>query len=135
MSADPQVHLDTARSYLAALEKGEAGEALAHFFTDDVVQEEFPNRLSPDGIRRDLDAILDSAARGARILSAQRYRILGEVAADDHVALEVDWTGTLAMPLAGLPVGGMMRARFAVFLHFRDGRIARQRNYDCFFPW
>jgi hypothetical protein len=24
---------------------------------------------------------------------------------------------------------------FAVFLEFRDGRIARQRNYDCFEPW
>jgi len=28
-----------------------------------------------------------------------------------------------------------MRARFAVFLDFRDGKITRQRNYDCFEPW
>ena len=26
-------------------------------------------------------------------------------------------------------------ARFAIFLDFRDGRIVRQRNYDCFDPW
>jgi hypothetical protein len=26
-------------------------------------------------------------------------------------------------------------ARFAVFMDFRDGRIVRQRNYDCFDPW
>lgn len=135
MPAESSSHLDTARLYLASLERGAAGEELARFFTDDAVQEEFPNRLSPDGVRRDLDAILDSAARGARILSAQRYRILGELTDGDRVALEVDWTGTLAIPLAGLPVGGVMRARFAVFLQFRDGRIARQRNYDCFIPW
>lgn len=27
------------------------------------------------------------------------------------------------------------RARFAVFLEFRNGRIVRQRNYDCSDPW
>lgn len=135
MSTDRERHLEIARSYLAALEHGATGETLARYFTEDVVQEEFPNRIAPDGVRRDLAAILDSAARGSRILASQRYRILGEVADGDRVALEVDWAGTLAMPLAGLPVGGVMRARFAVFLHFRDGRIARQRNYDCFIPW
>ena len=31
--------------------------------------------------------------------------------------------------------GQTLRARFAIFLEFRDGRIARQRNYDCFDPW
>lgn len=133
MPAEPHPHIAFAREYLKTLEAGASGDALASFFTPDIVQEEFPNRLAPEGIRRDLDAILDSAARGSRILSAQRYRILGEIASDDRVALEVDWTGTLAMPLAGLPVGGVMRARFAVFFEFRDGRISRQRNYDCFF--
>lgn len=31
--------------------------------------------------------------------------------------------------------GQVLRARFGVFLDFRDGRIVRQRNYDCFDPW
>jgi ketosteroid isomerase-like protein len=31
--------------------------------------------------------------------------------------------------------GGQMRARFAAFLQFRDGKIVAQRNYDCFKPW
>jgi ketosteroid isomerase-like protein len=51
------------------------------------------------------------------------------------VVLEVEWTGTLSVPLGSLPAGGQMRARFAVFLDFRDGKIAQQRNYDCFQPW
>ena len=41
----------------------------------------------------------------------------------------------LAIPLGTLPAGGEMRARFAVFLQFRDGKIVSQRNYDCFEPW
>jgi hypothetical protein len=31
--------------------------------------------------------------------------------------------------------GGEMRARFAIFLELRDGRIVRQGNYDCFDPF
>jgi ketosteroid isomerase-like protein len=29
----------------------------------------------------------------------------------------------------------VMRARFAVFFGFRDGKICSQRNYDCFEPF
>jgi ketosteroid isomerase-like protein len=36
---------------------------------------------------------------------------------------------------AAAPAGGQLRARFAMFLEIREGRIARQRNYDCFYPF
>jgi ketosteroid isomerase-like protein len=51
------------------------------------------------------------------------------------VVLEVRWTGTLAAPVSSIPAGGDMRARFAVFIELRDGKIVRQRNYDCFEPF
>ena len=51
------------------------------------------------------------------------------------VALEVLWTGTLAVPFGSLAVGDNMRAHFAVFIQLRDGKIVAQRNYDCFDPW
>ena len=126
---------DIAKTYLAALEAGATGDALAAFFTDDVVQEEFPNRLLPAGARRDLAALLDGAVRGQKVMRAQRFELLGAVENGDTVALEVQWTGTVAVPLGGLPAGGQMRARFAVFLEFRGDKIARQRNYDCFDAW
>jgi len=28
-----------------------------------------------------------------------------------------------------------MKAFFAVFMEFREGKIVRQRNYDCFKAW
>src|SRR4051812_15370370 len=49
-------NLSVARKYLEALEGGAEGGALADYFTADVVQEEYPNRLSPIGAHRDLDA-------------------------------------------------------------------------------
>jgi ketosteroid isomerase-like protein len=38
--------LEIARTCLQAIERGATGAELAAFYTDDVVQEEFPNRLA-----------------------------------------------------------------------------------------
>ena len=127
--------MDLVRSYLAALESGATGAALARFYTEDVIQEEFPNRLAPDGARRDLAALLLGAERGQKVMRQQTFELLGAVESGDSVALELRWTGTLAVPIGTIPAGGQMRARFAMFLELRGDKIARQRNYDCFDPW
>jgi ketosteroid isomerase-like protein len=124
-----------ARRYLAAIEAGASFDEVAAFLTDDIVQEEFPNRLRPSGARRDLAGMREAAEKGGKIMRAQRYEIVNAIAQGDSVALEVRWSGTLAIPFDAIPAGGEMRARFAVFLEFRDGRIARQRNYDSIEPW
>jgi len=124
-----------ARRYLEAIENGAEGAALAEFFTKDVVQEEFPNRLSPIGQHRDLKALLESARKGKRIIRAQKYEVLNAIADGDHVALEVFWSGLIAVPLEGLPANSQLRAHVSIFLEFKDGKICRQHNYDCFDPW
>jgi steroid delta-isomerase-like uncharacterized protein len=128
-------NLERAKAYLEALEAGATGDALARFYAEDVVQEEFPNRLLPNGAKRDLAALLDGAVRGQQGMRQQRFELVRAHEAGDTVVMEVIWTGTLTVAALGLPAGGQMRARFALFLEFRDGRIARQRNYDCFDPW
>ena len=128
-------NLDLATRYLEAIQSGMTGDELAGFFTPDVVQEEFPNKFLPQGARRDLAAILDAATRGRAAMSSQSYRIVHAVANGDDLALEVEWEGTASVPVGQLPAGAKMRARFAVFLQYRDGKIAAQRNYDCFEPW
>src|SRR5262245_1968821 len=120
MTTAEQSNLDVARQYLEAVERGVTGDTLAAFFTPDVAQEEFPNRLTTHGARRDLTGLLDAAARGQQIMAAQRYELLNAMAAGAHVALEVQWSGTLAVPVAGLPPGREMRARLAILLEFRD---------------
>ncbi len=128
-------NVNIARRYLAAIESGADFEELAAFLTEDVVQEEFPNRITPTTARRDLAAMREASVRGRKVVTSQRYEVLNAVAEGDTVVLEVQWSGTLAVPFGSIPAGGEMRARFAMFLEFRDGRIARQRNYDCFDPW
>lgn len=123
------------RRYFEALEAGLVGDALAAFYDPGVVQEEFPNRLLPNGARRNLAEILAAAERGREVMAGQRYEILSLVADGDRVAVEFLWSGTLAVPLGALQAGAVMRGRFASFLEYRDGRIAAQRSYDCFTPW
>jgi len=121
-----------ARRYLDAIERG---DDLRPFFTADVIQHELPNRLVPQGAKRGLGELLEGAERGKKVVSTQRYEILHAVADGEHLALEVRWTATLAVPVGTLPAGGEMRAQFGVFLDLRDGKIAGQRNYDCFEPF
>ena len=118
------------RRYLDAIEADD-GDPLA-FYDPAVVQVEHPNRFLPGGATRDLAAIREAAERGRRVLTGQRYEVRSAVASGDRVALEVLWTGTLAVPVGTIPAGGEMRAHFAMFLEFRDGLIVRQHNYDCF---
>jgi ketosteroid isomerase-like protein len=129
-------NLATARRYLAAIEQRDDMATIAEYLHPAIVQEEFPNRLNPRGGRSDYDTMLSRMAKGRQLLSAERYEILAELAVDDRVALEVLWSGTLAVPLGDqLAAGSTIRARFGVFLNFQDGRIIAQRNYDCFEPW
>lgn len=124
-----------AKAYLRDIEAGKTGEALAFHFDPNVVQEEFPNALSPQRVERDLKAILEGAERGQALLSGQKFDVQTAIATGDEVALEVAWSGTLAVPVASLAAGDTMRANIAVFLKFRDGKIVHQRNYDCYEPF
>lgn len=124
-----------ARRFIAAVERGATGQALADFLHDDVEQHELPNRLFSEGVRRDRAALLASAEKGQNVLRSQRYEISNVVAAGDHVAIEMRWRAELAVPLGALQPGDTMTGQFAFFLEIRDGRIARMRNYDCYDPF
>lgn len=128
--SDPNV--DLAVRYHDAVGAFATGEALAEFLTPDMLHHELPNLLFPDGATRDLAAVVASSVRGREVLSAQTYEILNIVSGGDKVAVEVLWTGTLAVPHGELPAGHVMRAHIGAFLDFRDGKICGQRNYDCY---
>jgi ketosteroid isomerase-like protein len=74
-------------------------------------------------------------ARGQALLKAESFEVVGAVASADEVALEVKWTGTVSEASGPFTAGQVLRARFAIFLEFNEGRITKQRNYDCFESW
>jgi ketosteroid isomerase-like protein len=123
---------DIAMAYIRALESGAAGDDIAKFFSPDAVVTEFPNRFTPNGATRDLENLRAASERGKKVMQRQRYDIVSMIAEGDRVAIELDWTGTLSVPVGSLPAGGDMRAHVAVVLDFRDGKIVAQRHYDCY---
>lgn len=127
-------NIELAVRYHNAVADGATGASLAQFLHPDVVHQELPNLLSPQGATRDLAGILDAAERGSALLSAQRFDIHNAVAFGDQVALELTWTGTLAVPYGRLQVGDQLQADIATFLTIRDGVIIKQHNYDCYKP-
>lgn len=128
-------NLETAQRYLQALENNADRATLAQFFDPALVQEEFPNQLNPNGGRSDYATMLQRAEQGKQLLVSQQYTVTNALESGNFVVLEVIWTATLAVRAPALPADGQMRAHFAVFLEFRDGKIVAQRNYDCFDPW
>jgi ketosteroid isomerase-like protein len=135
MNSTEQSNVEAARRYLDALEQRVTGRALATLFHPDVLYEEFPNRVVPNGARCTLADMLAASERGAHVLSTQHFEIVNTIASGPFVVLEVRWTGTLAVPYGTLEPGSEMRARVAMVIEFVDGRVIRQRNYDCYDPW
>lgn len=120
---------DIVRAYLKAIE--DRGDSLA-FFTEDAIQEEFPNALVPAGARRTMAELREANARGRNVMTSEVYEIVNLIEDGDRVACEVLWRGVLAVPLRSLQPGDAMKARFGVFFEFEGDRIRRQHNYDCF---
>ena len=128
-------NIETARRYFRAIEDGMAFEALAGFYTPDVVQHEYPNQFMRQGAERELEDLRAAAVRGDGAVASQHYEVRNVLASGDWVALEVTWSAKVRLPIGAIAAGGQMRAHFGVFLQFRDGKIARQHNYDCFDPF
>jgi ketosteroid isomerase-like protein len=126
---------DIARAYIAALGRNASGDELAAFFHEDVVQEEFPSRLVPTGKSHARAELLERSTQVGELLSWHRYELKSVLSSGAVVALELEWRGEMRTSLGPLRQGQELRAEVAIFLELEDGRIRRQRNYDCYYPF
>ncbi len=126
--------LEVVRRYLKAIEDGSFSN-ISSLFTDDMTFEQLPNLIYPQGLRGNASRMADGFEKGRKLLSSQTYEIKNAIVNERSIAVEVLWTGTLAMGFGNLSAGTQMRAYSAMFFQFKNGKIASQRNYDCFEPW
>lgn len=131
MTANENLVLD----FLKMLEHRKEASELEKFYHPDAEQIEFPNAITKNVTRRTLKDLKDASERGAKILTREEYEVKNLLSAGNTVILECIWRGTLAIPLGNIPAGGQMTAYFAQFFEFKDGKIFKQRNYDCFEPF
>src|SRR3954468_19434440 len=86
-------NLARAIEWVRAVESGTTGDRLDEFVTPDVIHEDMPNRIFPNGMRYDLTGMRAGAERGKALLPRQRYDILSAIASGNSVAIELDWKG------------------------------------------
>jgi hypothetical protein len=120
--------------YLEALERRAPVGELEAMLDEGARIEVLPNRLDPAGSIRSRAEALADVERGRALLSGEEYGVVSTCSQDAHVAIEVAWSGVLAVPLGTLPAGTVLRARCSMHFEVRDERIVAQRNYDCFAP-
>jgi ketosteroid isomerase-like protein len=118
-------------AYLRAIEAHEL-EEVARYLHPDVVNVEHPNKLLPGGRRYDLAAIRAAGERGKAAMASERYEIRQMIIDGNRAAVQIEWTGTLAIAAGPLPAGHVMRAQICSIIELRDGKVWRQEQYDCF---
>lgn len=127
--------LQITRAYLNALEEGKSWDELSVYYAETVEQIEYPNRLLDKGTTRNLTDLKEAFLRGKQVLLSQTYDIQKAYVVGNTVILETLWKARAAISICQTPPGEEMKAYFAQFIEFEDGKIIRQRTYDCFEPF
>jgi ketosteroid isomerase-like protein len=125
-------NFEVVKDLLKALSEGKAGEDLKYYYDPEAIQIEFPNLLSKTIFKRNLKDILEASLRGKQIISQQNFEVVKSFSDEDTVIIEVVWTGELSISLGKLEKGNKIKAYFAQFIEFKNGKIVMQRTYDCF---
>lgn len=134
-TTEPQAILTIAINYLRAIEADVSVEELITYYSEAAEQIEYPNRLVPQGAKRNLNDLKEAFLRGKKLLISQTYDIQKSYVVENTVILETIWTAKLAVPVGQIPSGGELKAYFAQFIEFENGKIICQRTYDCFEPF
>lgn len=121
------------KEYLAQVESFSAGvAALVH---PDVSFVEYPNLINKKGQVRNLEQALKGLALGRQILAWQKYEVTDIVESKDSLLAEAKWSGQIAADVGHLKKDQLLMAYSAMRFDFKDGKIVRQVNYDCYEPF
>ncbi len=126
---------ETVIDFIKMVEQRQSSEELNNFYHPEIEQIEYPNAVTKQTAVRSLTDLKIGSDRGRKVMLKEEYEIKNILSVGDTVILESVWKGTLAVPIGNIPVGGQMTAYFAQIFEFKDGKIYRQRNYDCFEPF
>lgn len=127
--------IEITKDFITMLQTRKSSDELLNFYHTDIEQVEFPNALTKNITVRKLDDLLLASERGMKVLEKEEYEIINTYSFENTTIVEMKFIGTLAIPIGNIPKGGKMIAHFAQFFEYKDGKIIKQRNYDCFEPF
>ncbi|MBL0217930.1 MAG: nuclear transport factor 2 family protein [Myxococcales bacterium] len=97
----------------------------ALFHHDDIEVVEHPNKLNPTGKRYDKAALRAAGERGKALLASEHYAIRSMIVEGERAAVMTVWTGIVND-------GRQLTAQICSIIEFRDGKVWRQEQFDCF---
>ncbi len=125
--------LDLVKKYVRWAETLNPDENIAlEILHPDYSQWELPNLLNKAGQKSDIKDSLRRIEIAKTILSSQKFEISSLIEQDATAVIEARWTGTLAVDAGALKKGQVLKAYFCMVFEFKDEKIHRIRNYDCF---
>ncbi|GEP92976.1 Ketosteroid isomerase-related protein [Chitinophaga terrae (ex Kim and Jung 2007)] len=104
----------------------------ATIFHPNIIQTAYPNLLSEEVKQRNFDVMLESMAINKVILKSQHFSVVKVVETGNTLVVEATWTGEIGVDAGKFRRGQVMKAFICSVIEFRDGKIYRQRNYDCY---
>jgi ketosteroid isomerase-like protein len=122
-------------AYLQMMQTRKSAAELDQFYHQDVEQIEYPNAVTKTTTVRRLNDLKEASEKGSKLMVKEAYEVKNILSVGDTVLLECIWRGTMAIQVGSIPAGGQMVAYFAQVFEFKDDKIYRQRNYDCFDPF
>ncbi|QHT68478.1 nuclear transport factor 2 family protein [Rhodocytophaga rosea] len=110
-------------------------QAYEEILHPNVIQTEYPNLVTPQIKSRSRDGLMNGAKAGKQLLSSQKFEIIGILAGPGHLTVELQWHGTVAVDVGPFTKEQQLMAYICTIFEFKDGKIFRQRNYDCYEPF
>lgn len=104
-------------------------------FHPEMLETEYPNRLSPKIRQRTAQDGLAGIALGKQLLKFQRYEVQQFFESETALTVELIWSGELAIDAGLLKKDQTLKAYVCFVFEFKEGRIFRQRHYDCYEPF
>ena len=94
----------------------------------------FPNLIAPKGQMYKGSNVENGMAAGKAILKYQKYDVSHWHETPVSVIVEVRWSGEMAIDAGRLAQGTVLVAHLCCVFDYKEGKIFRQRNYDCYEP-
>lgn len=124
--------LETVKRFFELIEAFDSESDFKPLLHPEIEQTEYPNLITPSAVVSNYDVLMQRMPAGKKLLKEQKYDIQRVHEAGESLITEVIWTAEVGADVGAFKTGQQLKAYFCCVFDFKDGKIYRQRNYDCF---
>lgn len=107
-------------------------EAILH---PEIEQIEYPNALTKSITVSRFEDLMRRMPAGKNLLKEQTFQIRQYLDKENTAVVEADWKATVRSDLGPFRENQNLKAYLCMIFEFKDEKIFRQKNYDCFEPF